>query len=201
MDSTMWVLAAAGAGFLSGSVPYGYLIVRWLRGEDIRRRGSGNIGATNVGRGLGVGGWAATVLLDAGKGALPVWLAWRFRPENPEVAAAAGFAAILGHCFTPWLGWRGGKGVATMLGVFALLAPVALLVAVACFAVVAGVTRYASAGSLAAAVALAVATRLVGGPPPVFVAALLTLLVVIQRHRDNIRRLLAGTETKMGRAR
>lgn len=194
----MSVLAALAAGFAIGSVPSGFLLVRVARGQDIRSVGSGNIGATNVGRVLGVGGAVVTLLLDAAKGAAAVVGAGYLAPGAPHIAAAAGVGAILGHCFTPWLGFRGGKGVATMLGTFLVLAPLAVVAVMVTFAAVLGIWRFVSLASLAGAAMLPLATWAIGEPPGVIVAALLTLGVVALRHRDNARRLLRGTELRLG---
>ena len=186
-------------GFILGSVPFGYLLVRVAGRGDVRTVGSGNIGATNVGRVLGRAGWAATLVADAGKGVLAVWGAPILLGSAPEVAAAAGLGAIGGHCFTPWLGFRGGKGVATMLGAFLVLAPAALGVTIGTFAVVATAARIVSLASLAGAAALPIAAWALSYSPPVVVAALCTALVVLVRHRDNVGRILAGTESRIGR--
>lgn len=191
------VLIAGLLGFALGSLPSGYLLVAALGRGDVRKVGSGNIGATNVGRVLGRPGWTATLLLDAGKGALAVWLAGLWLSGAPA-AAAAGFGAILGHCFTPWLSFRGGKGVATMIGVFLVLAPIALLPALIVFALVVVVSRMVSAGSLAAVVALPVAAWRLGFAPSIVLAAAATALLVIVRHRANVSRIMAGEEARIG---
>lgn len=185
-------------GFAVGSIPFGYLLVRLAGGGDVRTVGSGNIGATNVGRVLGRAGWAATLVADAGKGILAAWAAPILLGPGAAVAALAGLGAILGHCFTPWLGFRGGKGVATMLGTFLVLAPVAVGVTIVTFAVVAAVARIVSLASLVAAAALPVAAWALAYPPPVVGAAGITALVVLVRHRDNVARILAGTEARIG---
>ena len=185
-------------GFLIGSIPFGYVLVRLLRGDDVRRHGSGNIGATNVGRLLGKGGWLATLLLDAGKGAAAVLIARAIAPEAPAAAAVAGLGAILGHCYSPWMAFRGGKGVATMLGTFLVLAPLATAVSVAVFAVGAFITRTVSAASLLATAALVGAVIWQGGDRALVLAAAVTLAVVVSRHRDNIGRLLRGEESRIG---
>jgi glycerol-3-phosphate acyltransferase PlsY len=187
-------------GFLLGSVPFGYVLVRLISGQDVRAAGSGNIGATNVGRVLGRGGWLATLLLDGGKGAMAVLIAQAVAPDPAATAAGAvaGLGAILGHCYSPWMSFRGGKGVATMLGTFAVLAPAATLVAIVVFLLVAALTRYVSAASLAAAVALAAFTFWRGVDPALQLAAAVTLAVVMVRHRANIGRLTRGEEARIG---
>lgn len=195
----MSAFIALVGGFGLGSIPFGYLMVRMLGGQDIRRVGSGNIGATNVGRVLGAGGAAVTLALDAAKGALAVEAAVHLMPASAEAAAAAGVGAILGHCFTPWLRFRGGKGVATMLGTFLVLAPVAVAAVVVVFAAVLGTWRFVSLASLCGAAVLPLAAWGLGEPPAVIVAALVSLALVVLRHRENIRRLAAGTELRIGK--
>ena len=182
------------AGYLLGSVPFGLLLTRAV-GTDIRAVGSGNIGATNVLRSGRKDLAAATLLLDGGKGAAAVLLAQHFAGEH--AAAIAGFAAFGGHLFPIWLKLRGGKGVATLLGVaLAALWP-AGLAALLVWATAATVTRYSSVGGMLSGVAAAVAALLLGRPdwaiPLAFMAALLIL-----KHADNIARLRAGTESRIG---
>jgi acyl phosphate:glycerol-3-phosphate acyltransferase len=176
------------AGFVAGSIPFGVIIAK-RRGVDIRGKGSGNIGATNVARVIGLGNGLLVLVLDALKGVVPVVIARQLCGMD-AVVAAAGFAAILGHCFSPLLGGRGGKGVATALGVFAVLAPPLALVGIAVFLVVAGRTRVPALGSLsgiAAATSYALAT---GAPTSVSFMAIATTLLLIYTHRGNLARLL-----------
>ncbi len=201
-----YVLIAAAA-FLLGSIPTGYLLVRIFRKQDIRSVGSGNIGATNVMRAGGKGLGAATFLLDVLKGCVAVWagiaiaaqLIPTMDPRNAEALAA--LSAVLGHMFTPWLNFRGGKGVATGFGVFLVAAPLAALAAIALFAVILALSRYVSLGSILAAAAFPVfAYFLVHGSRPAFflaVQAAVALLIIV-KHHQNIRRLLAGTESRFG---
>lgn len=191
-------LLAALTGFLLGSLPTGYLLVAAAGRGDVRRVGSGNIGATNVGRVLGPAGWTVTLIIDGAKGAAAVLVASYVWGPVPSIMAAAGFAAILGHCFTPWLGFQGGKGVATMLGTFLVLAPLAVLAVLVVFAALAASLRMVSAASLAASVALPVAAWLLAAPIPVVLAAAATTLLVIYRHRANLARILAGSEARIG---
>lgn len=193
----MLVIAALVAGFALGSVPFGYLLVRVLGKGDIRTLGSGNIGATNVGRLLGPLGWTATLVLDGGKGVASVVLGGWLAGGAPGGLAAGAAGAVLGHCYTPWLGWKGGKGVATLLGAFAFLSPLATLVAIGSFALTAFLTRWVSLGSLVAVVALVIATAAHGEPLPYVYAAGVVCVVVFLRHRENLRRLLNGTEAKI----
>lgn len=185
-------------GFLLGSIPFGYLLVRMVRGEDVRSHGSGNIGATNVGRVLGRGGWLATLLLDGGKGAAAVLIARAVAPDPLAAGAVAGLGAILGHCYSPWMRFQGGKGVATMLGTFAVLAPAATLAAAGAFLLVAAVTRYVSAASILAAATLTGVIAWQGQGRALAIAAAVSFAVVIVRHRANIGRLLEGREARIG---
>ncbi|HLI61904.1 MAG TPA: glycerol-3-phosphate 1-O-acyltransferase PlsY [Terriglobales bacterium] len=209
--------------YLLGSIPFGYLLVRVFRGQDVRKSGSGNIGATNVARtgskGLGI----LTLLLDAAKGyeavAFTFWLAARHDIERPTsagidggatarvsghtvllLAALAAFMAILGHMFTVWLRFKGGKGVAAAAGSFVALAPRAMLVALILFVAVVALTRYVSLGSMVAGAAfplcvwwLTPAERVTA---PILLLIAASSLLIIVRHKDNIRRLLAGTENR-----
>ncbi len=192
--SLSW-LAWLALGFACGSVPFGVLVAR-TRGIDLRAVGSKNIGAANVTRNLGKKLGALVLLLDAGKGALPVWLA-AHQADPPWLPQACAFAAILGHCFTPWLGFRGGKGIATTLGVFLVIDPVAIGIAVAVFAAVVAVTRIVAVGSLVAAAALPIAIAALGRPRAELVLAVAALALVIVLHRDNLARLRAGRENRL----
>jgi glycerol-3-phosphate acyltransferase PlsY len=197
----------AVAAFLLGSIPTGYLLVRLFRHQDIRAVGSGNIGATNVLRAGGKGLGAATFLLDVLKGCAAVWLGMWFAaifapwavPRNFEAIAAV--FAVLGHMFTPWLRFRGGKGVATGFGVFLVAAPAAALAAIALFAVIFALTRYVSVASILATASFPVFAWFLnhGGQPPLFfVAQVVVSLLIIVKHHPNIRRLLSGTESRFG---
>ena len=204
------LLIAAGS-YLLGSIPFGYLLVRMVHGEDVRRSGSGNIGATNVARKsplLGV----MTLLLDALKGAGSVWLASQFigKPANGladlrfyAMLSLAAVCAVLGHMFPVWLHFRGGKGVATSLGAFALLAPYGILEALIVFLLVTLAFRYVSLGSIVAAVSFPIFSWLSFRsqfPDPLVRAApmaVVSCLIIIQ-HRRNIRRLLGSTENRIG---
>ena len=187
------LLAAAVIGYLLGSIPFGLLLTRLAGHGDIRQIGSGNIGATNVLRTGGKGLAALTVLLDLVKGAAAVVSAERW---GHEAALAAAGCAIVGHMFPVWLGFRGGKGVATALGVLIPLAwPVALVTAVLWMAT-ALLFHYSSLAALVAAVAGAVLAAIVADKPTALLIAGIALLI-IARHHANIRRLLAGTESRI----
>jgi glycerol-3-phosphate acyltransferase PlsY len=174
-------------GFALGSIPFGVLLASRL-GVDLRARGSGNIGATNAARVLGLRAGLIVLILDSTKGALPVWLALGHAPCG-WVVAATGLAAVLGHCFSPWLGFRGGKGVATAFGVFAVLAPPTALVGVGGFAAVFAATRVPALGSLAGAVTIA-GMLVVRGPAAYATLALITVALLVYTHRANLRGLL-----------
>lgn len=178
--------------YLCGSVPWG-LVLAHRAGVDPRREGSGNIGATNVARTAGAGLGAATLALDAAKGALPVVLA-RLLGSSAPVAAIVALAAVLGHVFPPWLRFAGGKGVATALGALAPIVPGALAGAVAVFGLVLGLTSRVAAASLAGAAAAAVLSLAIGYPGPAAAVTWVIAALIFVRHRENIRRLLAGTE-------
>jgi glycerol-3-phosphate acyltransferase PlsY len=221
---TKLVLIIVAVSYLLGSIPFGYLLVRVFRGEDVRKTGSGNIGATNVARTGSKRLAIATLLLDALKGygavAFAFWLAGAHRFESQSsnslydrtttqtidsrtvflLAALAAFVAILGHMFTVWLRFKGGKGVATAAGAFIALAPRALLIAIVLFVLVVALTRYVSLGSIVAVAAFPLVVwwmspaERISAPILLFVAA--SSLLIIVRHKDNIRRLLAGTENR-----
>lgn len=189
------------AGYLAGSVPFGLLLTRIAGLGDIRRIGSGNIGATNVLRTGRHGLAALTLLLDGGKGAAAVLLARALL--SPDAALLAGLGAMLGHVFPVWLGFRGGKGVATALGILLALAWPVGVAAMTVWALAAAVFRYSSLAALAAIGLSPVAAILLpGGGAPRGRLAILALAVaalVFVRHETNIRRLLAGTEPRIGR--
>lgn len=183
-------------GFAIGSLPFGYLVAR-RRGVDLRRSGSGNVGATNAYRTVGLAIAIAVMVFDVAKGAGAVLVATRLGGGS-ATPAAAGVAAILGHVYPPWLGFRGGKGVATATGVFAMLAPWAVLVAAGAFVVTVWMTRYVSLGSVVACAAVASTTVLFDAPVPVVVAGIVAAAVIVGRHRANLGRLVAGTERRIG---
>jgi acyl phosphate:glycerol-3-phosphate acyltransferase len=192
-------LITAVASYLLGTIPFGYVLVRVFRGEDVRSSGSGNIGATNVARMSTVLG-LATLILDAGKGLAAVVLARAFSGGEHQklVMTIAAFCAVVGHLFPIWLKFRGGKGVATSLGSFALIAPKSIVCMVGLFLLVVAATRYISMGSVVAAAAfpvLAWALHEYVEPVQLILVALGSLLV-IWKHRQNIGRIVAGTEPK-----
>ncbi len=179
-------------GYACGAIPVGVLLGR-LAGVDPRSAGSGNIGATNVARTAGMRLGVATLLGDALKGAGPVLLA-RWLSDDLVVPAATGLAAVTGHVFPITLGFAGGKGVATALGVVLVLCPRAAAASTFVFAAVVAGTGYVSVGSMVGALVAPVAMALIGAPPPVVGAGLAMAALIVLRHRDNLRRLRAGTE-------
>jgi len=196
---TPWLLSISLA-YLLGSIPFGYVLVKTFRKQDIRATGSGNIGATNVARSGAKGLAIATLLLDLGKAFLAVKIAQQILPGNYDLAVAAAVAAILGHVFPVWLRFRGGKGVASALGVFLALTWPSALAAVAVFAVIFLLTRYVSLASIVAAAALPLfAFHFVTPRTPAVIAGFLFIpLLIIVKHHQNIRRLLGGTESRFG---
>jgi glycerol-3-phosphate acyltransferase PlsY len=189
-------VAVTALGYLIGSIPFAFLVAR-RHGVDLRQVGSLNVGATNVLRSTGIADALFAMSLDVVKGVVAVMVAQRIA-GGAGGAVAAGLGAIVGHVYPVWLGFRGGKGVATAAGVFAVLAPAALAIAGAVFVLVVGTTRYISAGSLAATVTLAVATLVTSAPMVVTAGAALAAAVIVHRHRANLSRLLAGTERRVG---
>ncbi|MGB4700436.1 MAG: glycerol-3-phosphate 1-O-acyltransferase PlsY [Parasynechococcus sp.] len=184
-------------GYLLGSMPNGYLAGRWLKGIDLRQCGSGSTGATNVLRNVGKGPALVVFLLDVGKGALAVLLAKSFG-LNDWVQVLAGLAALAGHIWPVWLGWKGGKAVATGLGMFLGLAwPVGL----ACFGLfmaVICISRIVSLSSVVAAIGLPVLMVLAGAGGASISVSVVASVLVLWRHRSNIERLIAGIEPKIG---
>jgi acyl phosphate:glycerol-3-phosphate acyltransferase len=188
--------ALVAASYLLGSVPFGYLLAR-ARGIDIRATGSGNIGATNVSRSLGKKLGVVVLVFDALKGALPI-LAVRGlgldQSVNAFVLTACGIAAICGHCFPVWLGFRGGKGVATSFGVFLAVDPLSMGLCMALFAALYAIVRIVSVGSLAAALSLPVLMWVLDRPDEALALALASSVIIVIKHRANIGRLLRGEE-------
>lgn len=197
--STLLTALLVVAAYLAGSIPFGLIIAR-LRGVDVREVGSGNIGATNVTRALGKKLGAVVLLLDAAKGALPVLGALmlaRAGLAEPVGVTACALAAVAGHCFPVWLKFRGGKGVATSLGVFLVLDPLATGVAVLVFVITFALTRVASVGSLVAAVGFVIAFQLRGRSPAEIALAAVVVFIIVVRHIDNIKRLFRGKENRV----
>ena len=189
-------LAVVAFGYLAGSIPFAFLLAR-RRGVDLRHAGSGNVGAANVLRTSGVPDAVIAFVLDAAKGAVAVLVAQRLSTE-PATPVAGGLASIIGHIYPVWLGFRGGKGVATAGGVFVVLVPAAAGIAAAVFGLAIWVTRYISVGSMAAAVTLAVTTAAMDVAAAVSVGTAIAAVIIIHRHRGNLGRLIAGTERRVG---
>jgi len=190
-------LLAVIVAYLLGSIPFGYLLVKCWRGQDVRATGSGSIGATNVSRVLGALGGLLTLLFDLAKGYAAVWLTAVLTGQEVHWLAAAGLAAILGHMFPVFLRFRGGKGVATGLGVFIYFTPWAVAVAVILWLLVVAVWRYISLGSILATAAYPVFAYALYQPAlPVTLAAIVAASLIIIRHAGNIQHLVAGTERK-----
>jgi glycerol-3-phosphate acyltransferase PlsY len=183
--------------YLLGSIPFGVLIARLAGDVDLRRVGSGNIGATNVLRAVGKGAAALTLLGDMGKGALAVGLARWTEASSAEVAVVA-LVAVLGHLFPVWSGFRGGKGVATTLGVILAAMPAVGGLLLVIWLAVAAVFRYSSLAALVATATMPFLAWLMDGRPAMLALTAALLILVVARHGENIRRLLSGTEGKIG---
>jgi len=192
MDKILLVVAA----YLIGSIPFGYLIVRGKGRGDIRETGSGGTGATNVSRRAGKAAGVLTLLLDAAKGCIAVLIARTVSGDDWVIAAAA-IAALVGHIFPVWLGFRGGKGVATGVGIFLVLAPIALLCAGVIFVAIVLLTRFVSLGSITAAVLIPVLVWLQYDSQSLLTAAIVGAALIVFAHRGNIQRLVSGTESRI----
>lgn len=197
--NTHWLIPLIA--YVLGSIPFGFLIVK-ARGSDIRKEGSGNIGAANVARNAGAVAGILTLLLDAAKGYAAVFIAERWAHGDMRWVMSAALAAVIGHMFPIWLGFKGGKGVATGLGVFLPICAEAVGIAAILWIAFVLCWRYSSLGSIAAAVALPILVYLLYAPgrapaPFVTVGTILISILVLVKHRPNIERLVAGTESRM----
>ena len=210
MNPLTAALVALATGFLLGSIPTGYLVGRWMRGIDLREVGSGNLGATNVFRTLGILPALLVVAVDIGKGALAVWIGLEFFPPVVErlpdlTGLICALAAVLGHSLSPFVGFRGGKGVATAAGAFLVLAPLPAVAALLVWGLVLGTTRVMSVASIAGAAVLPVTLAIVeferaAGEDrrwATLIFAVLIAIWVIWRHRSNMARLRDGSESKL----
>lgn len=197
MALVITAIAVIAAAFVLGSIPFGVLIGR-RRGVDVRAEGSGNIGATNVARTAGKRAGLVVLCADIAKGAAPlaIYLHALGRPVDAWLLGV-GLAPILGHCFSPWLRFRGGKGVATSFGVFVIADPLAALVAAAAFAVVYALARVVSLASMLGALAIAAVAVIADRPWPLVALAAATAALIIARHHANLRRLFSRRELKM----
>jgi glycerol-3-phosphate acyltransferase PlsY len=193
MDSVLPVLVGYGLG----SLPLGYLVASRAKGIDLRRVGSGNVGATNAYRTAGLAAALIVILVDVAKGASSVFFAARFASGAAD-PVAAGVAAIIGHVYPVWLRFHGGKGVATACGVFWMLAPLATAVSATLFVLVVWLTRYVSLGSVLATMALPPLAFFTDKSVPVVIGAGLAALLIVQRHRANLTRLQQGIEPRLG---
>ena len=191
----MTPLLVAAIAYVLGAIPFGYLLVRLTTGTDVRAAGSGNIGATNVLRTTGRAAGIATLLADIGKGYLAVWIAGRMTEHDPLWMSVAAVAVMAGHAFPVFLGFKGGKAVASFVGAFLCLTPVALTMTLVVFVVAVAWSRHISLGSIIAAATFPLAVWLVQKVSlPVELAAILAGAFIIYRHRSNIARLRQGTE-------
>ncbi|SRR6266404_6879094 len=189
------------AAYVCGSIPFGLLLGKLFGATDVRKTGSGNIGATNVARSVGLAAGIVTLLLDVAKGAMPEWLARHYFPDRAAFQILAGLGALAGHCFPVWLKFRGGKGVATAAGVFLVLCLPAALGALLVFALVVGFWRYVSLASVSAAAAMPLLVYFFWAPhfaPPisVTVGSLAAAMLIVYKHDANLQRLVEGTEPK-----
>lgn len=182
--------------FLLCGIPFGYLIGR-AGGVDVRREGSGNIGATNLLRTRGRAAGTLTLALDILKGAVPVIAARWWFPDAPAMPIGVAFVAVVGHCFSPYLAFRGGKGVATALGAFVVLMPPAAAGSLVLFAGVVAATRLVALGSVVAALGFPPLAWLLGSPA-IAAGSVPTAALIVLRHRENLRRIRAGTEARLG---
>ena len=197
IQTALTALLLLAIGYLLGAIPSGYLAGRWLEGIDLRTCGSGSTGATNVLRNVGKGPALVVFLFDVGKGALAVLLA-KSVGLNDWLQVLTGLAALAGHIWPVWLGWKGGKAVATGLGIFLGLAWPVGLACLGLFMAVISIFRIVSLSSVVAAIGLPLLMLLSGGSSAYVVVSLVASLMVLWRHRSNIERLLAGTEPKIG---
>ncbi|HET8923278.1 MAG TPA: glycerol-3-phosphate 1-O-acyltransferase PlsY [Candidatus Acidoferrum sp.] len=201
-ESSITLFAIPVAAYLLGSIPFGLLLAKLFGGPDVRKKGSRNIGATNVARVVGPLAGILTLILDAAKGAAAVLLAERLSNSSATWMMIAGMAALLGHCYPVWLKFKGGKGVATAAGIFIALCPLAFLGAILLFIVVVAFWRYVSLGSIAAAAAIPLLMYFLWAPghaPPLVVTfgSLAIALLVVYKHDSNIQRLVEGVEPKL----
>ncbi len=191
-------LGFVALSYLLGSISFAVLLVKWKTGTDIRSEGSGNAGATNVlrahGRTLGI----LVALFDVAKGTAAVLL-MRLVSSDPRAAAAAALAAILGHVFPVFYDFRGGKGVATAVGAFLALVPIPALICVGAFVALVALTRYVSVGSIVGLSLLPAVAGLLHAPLPAVISAALAAMLIVFKHLENLKRLAAGTERKIGR--
>jgi len=191
----LWLLVPVG--YLCGSIPFGVIVTSLIAGKDVRAEGSGNIGATNVARVAGQKLGALVLLLDAAKGSLPVLLGLRLAPLDPLLQVAIGGAAFLGHVFPVWLKFKGGKGVATALGVLLVLLPFSALLGFVTWLLVLATTRISSVGSLLGALLAVISSFFMGRPLEYSLLGVGLLLAMLWTHRGNLERLFKRTESRV----
>lgn len=199
--SSLTTLLLVSGAYLLGSIPFGLIFARIFAAKDLREHGSGNIGATNVSRVAGPAAGILTLLCDAAKGAAAVWIAARIADQAANAMMFAGLGALLGHCFPVWLKFKGGKGVATALGVYIVLCPLAALIAVILFLLVVLFWRYVSLGSLSATAAMPLLVYFLWAPghaPPLVISlgTVFAAVLIFFKHDANLQRLIDGTEPK-----
>ena len=195
MNNTLFILIMI-AIYLIAAIPTGVVLARLMGGEDVRQKGSGNIGATNVYRVAGKLAGVLTLVGDTLKGFLPLLAFKTWLEPTPTQLGIASAVAILGHCYPIYLKFKGGKGVATALGIFLVLSPKVVFFALIVFILTVAITRYISLGSVLAALSAPLLILLLNHPQPIFLATLFIAALVIWRHNSNIRRLLDGTENR-----
>jgi glycerol-3-phosphate acyltransferase PlsY len=196
MTAQVTGLLAILIAYLLGAIPFGYLLTKFTTGKDVRSEGSGNIGATNVLRAAGRGAAMATLVLDMAKGFAAVWIAGMLTDQSPGWMADAALAVMAGHAFPIFLGFKGGKAVATFVGAFLYLTPVPMLAALIVFVITVAVTGYISAGSILAAATFPLGLWLIQHPTPnELIAAVIAAGIVVYRHKENIGRMRAGKES------
>lgn len=192
------IIAGLILAFLLGSIPFGYIITYIISKEDIRKVGSGNIGATNVSRKLGIKGGIITFLLDAFKGFLAVWILMLINPY-PYYIGLAGILAVLGHSFTPFLGFKGGKGIATSFGVFLRISPIPSLICFFIFLIILIIFKYVSLSSLISSSLFPPIAYFFGLNEWLIIYSVCISILIIIKHKENIKRLIEGKELKFGR--
>lgn len=184
--------------YFVGSIPFAYIFVRWVTGRDVRSEGSGNVGATNALRSAGWKVGVTVTALDIAKGSLAVWAMMIFNPESAWLAAAV-LAVVAGHCFPPWLLFRGGKGVATGFGAFLVIAPLSAVAALGVWVVMLAVFRWVSLASMTATASFPVIIQLLDRPDWITLSTVAaTAILIILRHHSNIRNLITGEEMRLG---
>jgi glycerol-3-phosphate acyltransferase PlsY len=197
MSAPLIGLAIVATAYIIGTIPFGLVFARWTGAPDPRTKGSGNIGSTNILRVAGTRAATLTLVMDALKGALPVWMTGMLLPGSPEWMQTSGIAAVAGHVFPVWTGFRGGKGVATGIGALVVLSPMAAIVVIGVWALVLGASRYVSLASVTAAAVLPLVSALTHAPSTLVFASVVAAIVIV-RHRENLVRLRRGTESKLG---